>query len=171
MAKKKLTGLSLSTPFGGVGASWSESDNTKGLANAKAFESGRVLMGAYVAFKMDKDIEEYNGYLERIAVYLEDLGVKDINMEGYKPRMTYEDYVNTVTPINNQLWGKGGKLGLHFENAMHMFLVLNDNIKFKELALELDIPDKLLKETSSPLELFQSIRNYYEGLIFEKNNF
>jgi hypothetical protein len=166
MEKKKITGIFLSSPLGGVGVG-----KTEALKNAKAFEAGCILQGTYITFMLETITdEEFNistgGTIERVSAYLKDLGIKNINLSDFKPSMTYEHFNKMLTSVNNQLWGKGGVLGLHFENAMHMVAELNDKMKFIGLASELNIPKNLLEKEDSPYKTIILIRNYYKKIIF-----
>jgi hypothetical protein len=137
------------------------------LANAKAFESGRVLMGTYVELLRDEQYD-CNDILERVSVYLADIGVKSVNLNFVKSSISYEDFREGMQSINNQLWGKGGKLGHYFEVALHLFIAIppDKSERFYQLVGELDLPKGVIKEDKSVLENFAEIRYYFEKIIF-----
>lgn len=166
MKKQSLRGIS--TPLGGL--SWAPVDDKEEraikLANAKAFEAGRVLMGTYLAIQFDKEYN-YKDVVERVAVYLSDIGVKNLNLKSFNYSMSYGDLEKIFNSINNQLWGKGGELGKYFEISLHLFTALapGKSALFKELAGNLDIPSNILKNNKDPAEMFILIRQHFEGII------
>ena len=167
MKKISLTGIS--TPLGGL--SWELADDkderAKQLANAKAFEAGRLLMGSFIELQLDEN-HYFQDKLERVSGYLTDLGIKSIDLGYVKNEMSYEDFQEGAQKINGQLWGKGGKLGDHFEIAMHLFTALapGKEGQFNQLVGELNLPSGVVKKKNTPLESFAEIRNYFEKMIF-----
>jgi hypothetical protein len=137
------------------------------LANAKAFESGRVLMGTYMELLRDEKYD-FKDILERVSVYLMDIGVNSVNLDFMKSGMSSEGHREGMKSINNQLWGKGGKLGHYFEIALHLFtaMILNESERFYQLVCEIDLPKGVVKEKKSIFENFAEIRYYFEGIIF-----
>jgi hypothetical protein len=137
------------------------------LANAKAFESGRVLMGTYMELLRDEKYD-FKDILERVSVYLMDIGANSVNLDFMKSGMTPEDLREGLNSINNQLWGKGGKLGHYFEIALHLFaaMIPNESERFYQLVGEIDLPTGVVKEEKSTFENFAEIRYYFEGIIF-----
>lgn len=166
---KKISLRGISTPFGGL--SWAPADDkderTKQLANAKAFEAGRLLMGTFMELRFDEN-HYFQDKLERVTGYLTDLGIKNIDLGFVKNEMSYEDFQEGAQKINGQLWGKGGKLGDHFEIAMHLFttLVPSKECRFNQLVGELNLPSGIVKKKNTQLENFEEIRKYFEKMIF-----
>jgi hypothetical protein len=128
------------------------------LANAKAFESGRVLMGTYMELLRDEKYD-FKDILERVSVYLMDIGVNSVNLDFMKSGMSSEDHREGMKSINNQLWGKGGKLGHYFEIALHLFtaMILNESERFYQLVGEIDLPKGVVKDEKSIFENFAEI--------------
>jgi hypothetical protein len=138
------------------------------LANAKAFESGRVLMGTYVELERDEKYD-FKDILERVSIYLMDIGVKSVNLDFMKSHMSSEDFREGMQSINNQLWRKGGKLGHYFEIALHLMftaIIPDESKRFYQLVDELDLPKGVIKEEKNAFENFAEIRSYFEGIIF-----
>jgi hypothetical protein len=145
----------------------SEEERSVKLANAKAFESGRVLMGTIAELALDKNYD-CKDILERVSVYLADIGITNANLDFIKSDMSYEDYRKGMQPIHNQLWGKGGKLGHYFEIALHLFTAISPDRteQFYQLVGEIDLPKGIIKEEKSAVENFAEIRYYFKGIIF-----
>jgi hypothetical protein len=76
-----------------------------------------------------------------------------------KSGMSSEDHREGMKSINNQLWGKGGKLGHYFEIALHLFtaMILNESERFYQLVGEIDLPKGVVKDEKSIFENFAEI--------------
>ena len=107
---KKISLRGISTPFGGL--SWAPTDDkderTKQIANAKAFEAGRLLMGTFMELQFGEN-HYFQDKLERVSGYLTDLGIKNIDLGFVKNEMSYEDFQEGAQKINGAL-GKGGQV-------------------------------------------------------------
>lgn len=124
-------------------------------------------MGTYMELLRDEKYD-FKDILERVSVYLMDIGVNSVNLDFMKSGMSSEDHREGMKSINNQLWGKGGKLGHYFEIALHLFtaMILNESERFYQLVGEIDLLKGVVKEEKSIFENFAEIRYYFEGIIF-----
>jgi hypothetical protein len=166
---KKISLRGISTPFGGL--SWAPTDDkeerTINLAKAKAFEAGRLLMGTYMELQFDENYY-FADKLERISGYLTDIGIKNTDLGFINSGMSYDAFQEGAQKINGQLWSKGGKLGHHFETAIHLFtaVVPGKEEQFNQLVGELNLPSRVVKKRKTSLENFAEIRKYFEEMIF-----
>jgi hypothetical protein len=127
-----------------------------------------VLMGTYVELERDEKYD-FKDILERVSIYLMDIGVKSVNLDFMKSHMSSEDFREGMQSINNQLWRKGGKLGHYFEIALHLMftaIIPDESKRFYQLVDELDLPKGVIKEEKNAFENFAEIRSYFEGIIF-----
>ena len=169
--KKKISSISINIPFIGVtfetNSSLSKKDKDTLLKRAKAFEAGRILMGTFIQLSIDNNYE-FKPYIERVSLYLESIGVENINFEIFKKDMGYEELKILYDKISSQLWGKYSDLALYFDAGINLFMTItnNDIKEFSNIISNLELPDNLKKERESTIKWLKDLRNYFESIIF-----
>ena len=111
------------------------------VQQAKAFEAGRLIMGTFIELSGDSDYA-YQPILARIEVYLEDLGVQNIEYDRLFPITSTQEFRKVTERINQQLWIRT-PVGQYFEASLHLFekVATGDIDGFKEIVNSISIPE------------------------------